>query len=134
VLIVAAALFAAALFFGVVGTLGLTERLRRNRFAGVRTPATLRDEAAFALANKIAAPTVLAAALLFAAGGAAALIFTGWLAVAAVIAAIAAAVLTAGAGSALGIRAAVALPEPAHSSCSSCTGCSLMDACAPKTA
>ncbi|MGH3918901.1 MAG: SdpI family protein, partial [Pseudonocardiaceae bacterium] len=44
-----------------VGLLGWRQRLPRNRFAGIRTPATLRSEAAFVAANRVAAPPVLAA-------------------------------------------------------------------------
>ncbi len=44
----------------VVGYLGLVERLPRNRFAGLRTPGTLRSDAAFRVANKAAGvPTVI---------------------------------------------------------------------------
>ncbi len=52
-----------------VGLLGWRRRLPRNRFAGVRTPATLRSEAAFIAANRVAAPPVLAAGAVCAAGG-----------------------------------------------------------------
>ncbi len=52
-----------------VGLLGWRRRLPRNRFAGVRTPATLRSEAAFIAANRVAAPSVLAAGAVCAAGG-----------------------------------------------------------------
>jgi uncharacterized membrane protein len=53
-----------------VGLLGWRQRLPRNRFAGVRTPATLRSEAAFIAANRVAAPPVLAAGAICVAGGA----------------------------------------------------------------
>jgi hypothetical protein len=53
-----------------VGLLGWQQRLPRNRFAGIRTPATLRSDAAFIAANRVAAPPVLAAAVVCAAGGA----------------------------------------------------------------
>ena len=56
-----------------IGLLGWWRRLPRNRFAGVRTPATLRSEAAFVAANRIAAPPVLGAGAICAAGGAVAL-------------------------------------------------------------
>ncbi|MGQ0774109.1 MAG: SdpI family protein [Pseudonocardiales bacterium] len=39
-----------------VGLLGWRERLPRNRFAGIRTPATLRSDAAFVLANRVVRP------------------------------------------------------------------------------
>ncbi|MGH3843551.1 MAG: SdpI family protein, partial [Pseudonocardiaceae bacterium] len=44
-----------------VGLLGWRRRLPRNRFAGIRTPATLRSDVAFIAANRVAAPPVLAA-------------------------------------------------------------------------
>lgn len=45
---------------GVVGYLGLAERLPRNRFAGLRTPTTMRSDAAFRAANKAAGvPTII---------------------------------------------------------------------------
>lgn len=53
-----------------VGALGWRGQLPRNRFAGVRTAATLRSEAAFIAANRVAAPPVLAAAAICATGGA----------------------------------------------------------------
>ena len=56
-----------------VGLLGWWGRLPRNRFAGVRTPATLRSDAAFTLANRVAAPPVLAAGAVCVAAGALAL-------------------------------------------------------------
>ncbi|GAA3463625.1 hypothetical protein GCM10018963_56380 [Saccharothrix longispora] len=40
----------------VVGCLGMAERLPCNRFAGVRTPATMRGDAAFKAADKAAGP------------------------------------------------------------------------------
>ncbi|HKR48289.1 MAG TPA: SdpI family protein [Pseudonocardiaceae bacterium] len=52
-----------------VGLLGWWQRLPRNRFAGVRTPATLRSEAAFIAANRVAAPPMLAAGAICVAGG-----------------------------------------------------------------
>ncbi|MFJ6675358.1 SdpI family protein [Actinosynnema sp. NPDC091369] len=47
------------LVVGLVGYLGLTERLPRNRFAGLRTPATMRSEEAFRAANKAAGPPTI---------------------------------------------------------------------------
>lgn len=54
----------------VVGYLAVTDRLARNRFAGVRTSETLRSEAAFRLANRVAAPTMLAAGVIMILAGA----------------------------------------------------------------
>jgi hypothetical protein len=46
----------------VTGWRGLRGTLPRNRFAGVRTPATMRSDQAFALGNRVAAPATLAGA------------------------------------------------------------------------
>src|SRR3954465_4842346 len=61
----------------VVGLLGLRERLPRNRFAGVRTAATLRDEDTFRVANKVAGPPTVVAGLVGVLGGVAALLMPG---------------------------------------------------------
>lgn len=45
------------------------ERLPRNSIAGVRTPATMRSDAAFRTANKVAAPLTGAGGVFFVAGG-----------------------------------------------------------------
>ena len=50
-----------------VGLLGWRQRLPRNRFAGSRTPATLRSDTAFIAANRVAAPPILAAGVIYAA-------------------------------------------------------------------
>ncbi|MCE6999351.1 SdpI family protein [Saccharothrix sp. S26] len=47
------------LVVGLVGYLGLTERLPRNRFVGLRTPATMRSDATFRAANKAAGPPTI---------------------------------------------------------------------------
>ena len=52
-----------------VGLLGWRQRLPRNRFAGIRTPAALRSDAAFIAANRMAAPPILAADVIYAAAG-----------------------------------------------------------------
>ncbi|HEY6422458.1 MAG TPA: SdpI family protein [Pseudonocardiaceae bacterium] len=106
-----------------VGLLGWKRRLPRNRFAGIRTPATLRSEAAFAVANQVAAPPVLAAGATCAAGGALALRTGGApLMVIVGVAAVGAVGLLI-AGGMLGHRAAVAVRAPI----ASCSGC----ACRP---
>jgi uncharacterized membrane protein len=57
------------LVIATVGYLGLTERLPRNRFVGLRTPTTLRDDATFRVANKAAGPPTLLGGLIAVAGG-----------------------------------------------------------------
>jgi SdpI/YfhL protein family len=102
-----------------VGLLGWRRRLPRNRFAGIRTPATLRSEAAFSAANHVAAPPVLAAGAVCLASGALSLGMDGG-PVLAVIVGIAGAG-TIGlllAGGLLGHRLAAAMPPPG---CRECT-------------
>ncbi|MDQ3887288.1 MAG: SdpI family protein [Actinomycetota bacterium] len=60
-----------------VGLLGWRGVLRRNRVAGVRTPASLRSDAAFRIANRVAGPPVTAAGVVCIAGGALAYGATG---------------------------------------------------------
>jgi len=103
-----------------VGLLGWRRRLPRNRFAGVRTPATLRSEAAFSAANRVAAPPVLAAGAVCAAGGALAF-GTGGPALTVIVAvAGTGAVGLLLAGGLLGHRVAAAMPAPTGG----CAGCS----------
>lgn len=101
-----------------VGLLGWGRRLPRNRFAGIRTPATLRSDAAFTAANRVAAPPVLAAGAICVAAGA--LVWGTEGATLAVIAGVAGvgtiALLIA--GGLLGHRVATAIPPPA--ACRSC--------------
>lgn len=128
--IVAVVLFVAALALGALGVAGLTGRLARNRWAGVRTPEALRDDETFALANKVAAPTMLAAAGVLVIGGLAGVLLDGVLPIAAAIVAVVAAFVLAAAGGTLGSRAAGAVPET--SGCgTSCGACSLKGACEP---
>ncbi|MGW5051232.1 SdpI family protein [Actinokineospora sp. NPDC004072] len=105
----------------VVGVLGLTGRLPRNRFAGVRTAATLRDDDAFRLGNKVAGLPIAAAGAVGVLGAVA-----GWLMpnpiLACVLALVGLLALTAG-GGLLGHRAAAALPEPEPELPAGCKGC-----------
>ncbi len=108
---------AAALF--TVGLLGWQRRLPRNRFAGIRTAATLRSDAAFNAANRVAAPTVVAAGAVCAAGGALALGAGGAMLAVIVSVAGAGAVGLLLAGGLLGHRVASAVPPPTGG----CAGC-----------
>ncbi|MGE3286022.1 MAG: SdpI family protein [Pseudonocardia sp.] len=132
-LAVAALLAVSGTALVTVAVLGARGRLPRNRFAGVRTAATLRSEAGFALAHRVAAAPLAAAggvALL----GAAAAAFAGGGTAGWVLAALAAlgTVLLAGIGGTLGDRAAqrLAAQDPAPSACTgTCAGCSLVAGC-----
>lgn len=129
-LIVAVVLFVLALAVAAVGVAGLVGKLPRNRWAGIRTAEAMRDDDAFRLANKVAAPTMIAAGLLIAIGGAAVLALDGAFAVVALVVAVIAALFTAGAGASLATKAAAAVPETGGCG-HACTSCSLRDACLP---
>lgn len=130
--IVSVVLLVLAVVLGGIAVAGLTERLPRNRWAGVRTPETLRDDETFALANKVAAPTMMASAALLVIGSAAAVLLEGALGAVAVGFSVVAAVITTALGGTLGARTAAALPAPDTGGCgSSCGACSLKDACQP---
>ncbi len=105
---------------GVAGLLGWLERLPRNRFVGVRTPATLRDDRAFRLANKVAGLPLAVAGAVGALSGLAGLA-TGLLVVP--IVGSAGMVAIAIAGGVVGHRAAEALPEDPPELPAGCRGC-----------
>ncbi|MFT7023539.1 MAG: hypothetical protein ACJA07_002639 [Rhodococcus sp. (in: high G+C Gram-positive bacteria)] len=131
-IVVSILMFVLALVVGVVSALSLVGRLPRNRWAGVRTADSMRDDATFVTANKVAGPTTAAAAVLLLVGGAAGVALTGAAAVVAVIASAIAALVTAGAGGSIGARVAAATPAEDVGGCGhSCISCSLKDACQP---
>ena len=130
-LIASVVLFVLAVAVSGVAVAGLAERLPRNRWAGVRTPETMRDDQTFALANKVAGPTLLAAAGLLVIGGIAG-ILGGVFGIGAVLVSVVAAALTAATGGSLGARAAASVPAADTGGCgSSCGACSLKGACQP---
>jgi uncharacterized membrane protein len=132
VLIVAVLLFVLALVVGAVGVAALTGKLPRNRWAGVRTPESLRDDTTFALANKVAAPSMLGSAALLAVGGVASLTLPTIAGIIAVVVTVVAALITAGAGGSVAARVAVATkPEETAGCGTSCGACSLRGACEP---
>ncbi len=127
-LVVAVILFVAAAALGAVAVLSLREELPRNRWAGVRTPASLVSDEAFRAANKAAALPILAGGLFLALGAVAVLSMNGLLRPIAVLMCVVATLLAVGAGGALGSRAAAATPGCAPQRCSTCTGCALSEA------
>ncbi|NMM90771.1 hypothetical protein B2J88_41690 [Rhodococcus sp. SRB_17] len=129
--IVAVVLFVLALAVGGVAVAGLIGKLPRNRWAGVRTPDTLRSEESFALANKVAGPTMAAAAGLLVIGGIAALTMNVAMGLGIALVAVVAALFTAGTGGAIGARAAAAMPEP--SGCGNDCNCGHTDTAADQT-
>ena len=124
----------------VVALLGARSRLRRNRFAGVRTCATLRSDAAFMLANRAAAMPIGAAGVVAAAGGSVLLTSVvlagrpgpvGWVVL--TVAVVGSLALT-GLGGVVGDRVAADLaaraPEPPACG-GACAGCDLVAGCRP---
>lgn len=105
---------------GLVGLLGFRERLTRNRFAGVRTPASLKSEQAFRVANKVAGLPVVVAGVVGVVCGTVTLV-TGLLVV--TIVGFVGLVGIAIAGGMLGNRAAEALPEEKPQLPEGCRGC-----------
>ena len=103
----------------VVGLLGWRERLPRNRFAGIRTPATLRSDAAFVVANRVAAPPVLAAGAVCVLAGALALGSSGATLIGIVGVGGVGTLTLLIAGGLLGHRVAATLPPPP----TGCSGC-----------
>lgn len=129
---VAGVLVVGGLALAVVGVLGWRRRLPRNRFAGVRTVNTLRDEEAFAVGNQVAAPTTMAAGAVAVLGAVVLLAaphdpLAPPLALRITVVAVAGLgtlVLTV-VGGVLGDRAARRVPVPALGGCSGvCSGCS----------
>lgn len=122
----------AGLALAVVGVLGWRRRLPRNRFAGVRTAATLRDDETFAVGNQVSAPlTVTAGVAGLVAATAAAFApaaVTGWVLAGIGILAMLALMLV---GGVLGDRAAtLAAPVETLGGCTGvCMGCSLVAGC-----
>jgi hypothetical protein len=116
-----------------VALLGARGRLRRNRWAGVRTAASLRGDESFALANRVAAAPLGAAGAVAVVAGAVLLAGAdgalGWVVLG--IGGLGTLVL-AGIGGAAGDRAAAALPEPVRAGCAGeCAGCELVATCRP---
>ncbi|MGM1059737.1 SdpI family protein [Saccharothrix sp. Mg75] len=114
---------------GAVGFLGVRGALHRNRFFGVRTKATLRDDEAFALANRIAGvPNLAAGAIALVAGAASAVNPAASLVIG--LLGLVGSLVVAGAGGVLGHRAAEAMPEPAPAGCGGCAcaggGCGVL--------
>ena len=112
------------LVVATVGVLGFLERLPRNRFGGVRTPATLRDEETFRVGNKVAGLPIAVGGAVGVVGGVVALVMTSTAAVLVVtVLALLGTVVIAAAGGVLGHRAAEAVPAPAPALPAGCQGC-----------
>ena len=111
------------LVVAVVGLLGFLERLPRNRFGGVRTPATLRDDETFRIGNKVAGLPITVGGLVGVAGGGVALLMTGAATIVVAVIALLGMLFIAAAGGVLGHRAAEAVPAPKPELPAGCAGC-----------
>lgn len=106
-----------------VGVCGWLERLPRNRFGGVRTPATLRDDETFRIGNKVAGLPIAVGGVVGILGGIAGLFMSGAAAVVVAVLALLGTVAIAAAGGVLGHRAAEAVPAPEPALPAGCKGC-----------
>lgn len=123
-IVLATTLFLAGLSVGTVGGFGLRGRLPRNRWAGVRTAATMRSDETFTVANQVAgAPLLASGAVAVVVGLLTAVMPTTASLLIVLIVGLAGTLALALVGGALGHRAAAAIPEPAASSCESGSGC-----------
>lgn len=139
-LVLAALLLLAGAVLVVLAALGASGKLPRNRFAGVRTPASLRTADAFVLANRVAAGPLGAAGIVGLVGGSALLVTGRGGAMPWVLGGLAlvGTVVLAGVGGSLGARAAeVTLAEqtaePAPTCGGVCSGCDLVAGCRDAT-
>ena len=108
----------------VVACLGASGRLKRNRFAGVRSPATTASAEAFTLGNRVAAPPMLGAALLLLLAGGSFLALTGAAKPVVIVLCLLGAAVLVVVGGLQGNKAASGC---ATERCADCTGCALMD-------
>jgi uncharacterized membrane protein len=115
-------------FLALVGYLGLTGKLPRNRYVGVRTAPAMRDDEAFQLANRVAGLPNLVAALVAVGAGTAAVVNPDAALTVGIVGVVGAVAITL-AGGVVGHRAAEAMPAPeAPKGCGGCAcgggGCS----------
>ncbi|MFI9507077.1 SdpI family protein [Nocardia sp. NPDC052566] len=130
--VVALVLLVLAVVAIATGVLGLTGRLPRNRFVGVHTEAALASDQTFRIANRVAAPTSVAAGALLFAGGLVLLSASGVVAVALTAGVALVALFTLGAGANAAAAAVDRLAPVQTGGCgSACGACSLRDACEP---
>ncbi|WP_280206581.1 SdpI family protein [Nocardia cyriacigeorgica] len=97
-----------------IGVLGLAGKLPRNRFVGVHTDEALSNDEVFRVANRVAAPTSLAAGALLFCGGLVTLAAGGFAVVLIALGVAIIALFTLGAGATAGAPAPAAhAPPPA---------------------
>jgi hypothetical protein len=120
-----------------VGVLGARSRLPRNRWVGIRTPATLRSQPAFTLAHRVGAVPAAAAGVIALVGGALLLAGSDAPALDWVLLAVSGlgSLGLAGFAGRVGDRAAATLTaeapsaEPVPTCAGSCPGCDLVAGC-----
>lgn len=129
-MLLAAVLTLAGLALVTVGLLGWRGLLPRNRFCGIRTPASLRSDSAFRAANRAAGPPVVAAGAAGVTGGALCLAVTGG--ALGVVAGVSGAgtLLLALAGGVLGNRVAESVTATAPCGATGCTAACVLRAAA----
>lgn len=132
-LVVGSLFVLAGLALVVVAVLGARAALRRNRWVGVRTPATLATETQFVAGNRAAAVPVGAAGVVALVGGAVLLAGAGagldWVVLAVSLLGVAGLTVV---GGLVGDRAAALTPAPAPfaATCGgACAGCDLVSGC-----
>jgi hypothetical protein len=132
-LVVGSLLVLVGLALVVVAALGARSVLRRNRWVGVRTPATLASETQFVAGNRAAAVPVGAAGAVAAVGGAFLLVDDGavldWVVLTISLLGVLGMTIF---GGLVGDRAAALTPAPAPfaASCGgACAGCDLIEGC-----
>jgi hypothetical protein len=120
-----------------VGVLGARSRLRRNRWIGIRTPAAMGSEPAFAQAQRVGAVPAGAAGVVALVGGAVLLVGSESAVLDGVLLAVTAigALALAGFAGRVGDRAAAAVrPGPVAACAGSCPGCDLVAGCRDQAA
>jgi hypothetical protein len=137
-LVVGSLLVLAGLALVVVAVLGARATLRRNRWVGVRTPATLASETQFVAGNRAAAMPVGAAGAVALLGGAVLLAGGGgaldWVVLVVSLLGVVGLTLV---GGLVGERAAALTPAPSPfaATCGgACAGCDLVTGCREATA
>ena len=132
-LVVGSALVLVGLALVVVAALGARSVLRRNRWVGVRTAATLASETQFVAANRVAAVPVGAAGVIAVVGGAFLLVDDGavlnWVVLTISLLGVLGMTVV---GGLVGDRAAALTPAPAPfaAACGgTCAGCDLVAGC-----
>ncbi|WP_408610020.1 SdpI family protein [Gordonia insulae] len=119
--VAAVVVFAFAAMWSAVGVLGLSGRLPRNRWLGVRADETMRSDEAFTVANRVAGPGLLGAAGILILSGIVTLGVGGYWSIVFAVVGLIAAMFVVGLVSAYGVRAASAVPADDEAGCSCCS-------------